>query len=100
MTALWIAHVNVIDPRPMVAMRRPAGPVIAAHGGVFLACGCAMCSLRERPRAQCRGAVPQRRGCGGLLQLGRISGGAGARQLAHPSAIWSWSRKILPESRG
>ncbi|MDQ2065548.1 DUF1330 domain-containing protein [Xinfangfangia sp. CPCC 101601] len=36
-TALWIAHVNVIDAEAYGRYAALAGPAIAAHGGVFLA---------------------------------------------------------------
>ncbi len=39
MTALWIAHVNVTDADAYGKYAQAAGPVIAAHGGVFLARG-------------------------------------------------------------
>lgn len=39
MTALWIAHVTVTDPEAYGKYAQAAGPVIAAHGGVFLARG-------------------------------------------------------------
>jgi len=37
--ALWIAHVNVLDAEKLAAYASAATPVIAAHGGVFLARG-------------------------------------------------------------
>ena len=37
--ALWIAHVNVLDAERLGAYAAAATPVIAAHGGVFLARG-------------------------------------------------------------
>ena len=37
--ALWIAHVNVLDADKLAAYASAATPVIAAHGGVFLARG-------------------------------------------------------------
>lgn len=39
MTALWIAHVNVTDAEAYGRYAKDAGPVIAAHGGVFLSRG-------------------------------------------------------------
>ena len=36
-SALWIAHVEVIDPDAYGIYAKGAGPAIAAHGGVFLA---------------------------------------------------------------
>ncbi|UXU75245.1 MULTISPECIES: DUF1330 domain-containing protein [unclassified Paracoccus (in: a-proteobacteria)] len=39
MTALWISHVDVTDADAYGRYARQAGPVIAAHGGVFLARG-------------------------------------------------------------
>lgn len=37
MTALWIAHVKVLDADAYGRYAALAGPAIAAHGGVFLA---------------------------------------------------------------
>lgn len=37
MSALWIAHVKVLDAESYGRYAKLAGPVIAAHGGVFLA---------------------------------------------------------------
>ena len=37
--ALWIARVNVLDAERLGAYAAAATPVIAAHGGVFLARG-------------------------------------------------------------
>ncbi|MCF3974017.1 DUF1330 domain-containing protein [Paracoccus salsus] len=39
MSALWIAHVRVTDAEAYGRYASMAGPVIAAHGGVFLARG-------------------------------------------------------------
>ena len=39
MSALWIAHVTVTDPEAYGRYAALAGPVIAAHGGAFLARG-------------------------------------------------------------
>lgn len=39
MSALWIAHVTVTDPEAYARYAQAAGPVIAEHGGVFLARG-------------------------------------------------------------
>ncbi len=36
-TALWIAHVKVLDAEAYGKYAALAGPAIAAHGGVFLA---------------------------------------------------------------
>ena len=36
-TALWIAHVEVIDAEAYGKYAALAGPAIAAHGGYFLA---------------------------------------------------------------
>ncbi|MCB1399678.1 MAG: DUF1330 domain-containing protein, partial [Rhodobacteraceae bacterium] len=36
-TALWIAHVKVLDPEAYGRYAELAGPAIARHGGVFLA---------------------------------------------------------------
>ena len=38
-TALWIAHVNVVDADKLAAYANAATPVIASFGGVFLARG-------------------------------------------------------------
>lgn len=37
MSALWIAHVKVLDAEAYGKYAALAGPAIAAHGGVFLA---------------------------------------------------------------
>ena len=52
MTALWIAHVNVIDPEAYGRYAQAAGPVIAAHGGVFLARGSRYVQLEGNDRAR------------------------------------------------
>lgn len=39
MSALWIAHVTVTDAEAYGRYAQAAGPVIAAHGGIFLARG-------------------------------------------------------------
>jgi len=43
--ALWIAHVNVLDADKLAAYASAATPVIAAHGGVFIARGGAYVQL-------------------------------------------------------
>lgn len=52
MTALWIAHVTVLDAEAYGRYATLAGPAIAAHGGVFLARGGRYKQLegRDRPR--------------------------------------------------
>ena len=50
MTALWIAHVNVTDAYGRYA--QAAGPVIAAHGGVFLARATRYVQLEGNERAR------------------------------------------------
>ena len=52
MTALWIAHVNVIDPEAYGRYAQAAGPVIAAHGGVFLARATRYVQLEGNERAR------------------------------------------------
>lgn len=52
MSALWIAHVNVIDPEAYGAYAKAAGPAIAAHGGVFLARGARYVQLEGNERAR------------------------------------------------
>ena len=52
MTALWIAHVNVIDPEAYGRYAQAAGPVIAAHGGVFLARASRYVQLEGNDRAR------------------------------------------------
>ena len=52
MTALWIAHVNVIDAEAYDQYARLAGPAIAAHGGVFLARGSRYVQLEGNDRAR------------------------------------------------
>lgn len=51
-TALWIAHVEVTDPEAYGHYAKAAGPVIAAHGGVFLARGGRYVQLEGRDRAR------------------------------------------------
>lgn len=46
MSALWIAHVTVTDADAYGRYAALAGPVIAAHGGVFLARATRMCNSR------------------------------------------------------
>ena len=52
MTALWIAHVNVTDAEAYGRYAQAAGPVIAAHGGVFLARGSRYVQLEGNDRAR------------------------------------------------
>ena len=52
MTALWIAHVNVIDAEAYGQYARLAGPAIAAHGGVFQARGSRYVQLEGNDRAR------------------------------------------------
>lgn len=51
-TALWIAHVEVIDPEAYGRYAALAGPAIAAHGGVFLARGGRYVQLEGADRAR------------------------------------------------
>jgi uncharacterized protein (DUF1330 family) len=86
-TALWIAHVHVTDAEAYGRYAKGAGPAIAAHGGVFLARGGRYVQLEGNDRA--RNVVarfPQPGGGGGMLPLGRLSGGAGACQGRRASA--------------
>ena len=52
MSALWIAHVKVIDEEAYGKYAALAGPAIAAYGGVFLSRGGRYVQLegRDRPR--------------------------------------------------
>ena len=52
MPALWIAHVTVTDAEAYGKYAQLAGPVIAAHGGSFVARGGRFVQLEgtERPR--------------------------------------------------
>lgn len=52
MSALWIAHVKVLDAEAYGKYAALAGPAIAAHGGVFLARGGRYVQLEgnDRPR--------------------------------------------------
>lgn len=52
MTALWIAHVEVTDADAYGRYARLAGPVIAAHGGEFLARGSRYVQLEGRERSR------------------------------------------------
>ena len=52
MTALWIAHVNVTDAEAYGRYAQAAGPVIAAHGGVFLARASRYVQLEGNERAR------------------------------------------------
>lgn len=51
-TALWIAHVKVLDAEAYGKYAALAGPAIAAHGGVFLSRGGRYVQLEgnDRPR--------------------------------------------------
>lgn len=52
MSALWIAHVTVTEPEAYGRYAKAAGPVIAAHGGVFLARGGRYRQLEGKDRAR------------------------------------------------
>ncbi len=52
MTALWIANVHVTDEEAYGRYAKLAGPVIAAHGGEFLARGGRHLQLEGRDRAR------------------------------------------------
>lgn len=52
MTALWIAHVKVLDAEAYGRYAALAGPAIAAHGGVFLARGGRYLQLEGNDRAR------------------------------------------------
>lgn len=51
-TALWIAHVEVIDADAYGKYAALAGPAIAAHGGYFLARSGRYVQLEGRDRAR------------------------------------------------
>lgn len=51
-TALWIAHVEVIDAEAYGKYAQGAGPAIAAHGGVFLARATRYVQLEGKDRAR------------------------------------------------
>ena len=51
-TALWIAHVTVTDADAYGLYAKAAGPVIAAHGGAFLARGGRYVQLEGNERAR------------------------------------------------
>ena len=51
-TALWIAHVEVLDPEAYGKYAALAGPAIAAHGGHFLARGGRYVQLEGNDRAR------------------------------------------------
>ncbi len=51
-TALWIAHVKVLDDVAYGEYAKRAGPAIAAHGGVFLARGGSYEQLEGNDRAR------------------------------------------------
>ena len=52
MSALWIAHVTVTDADAYGRYAALAGPVIAAHGGVFLARATRYVQLEGNERAR------------------------------------------------
>lgn len=52
MSALWIAHVKVLDPEAYGTYAELAGPAIAKHGGVFLARGGRYVQLEGNDRAR------------------------------------------------
>ncbi|MFD2175396.1 DUF1330 domain-containing protein [Rhodobacter lacus] len=51
-SALWIAHVEVLDPEAYGKYAVAAGPAIAAHGGVFLARATRYVQLEGNDRAR------------------------------------------------
>lgn len=51
-TALWIAHVEVLDAEAYGRYAALAGPAIAAHGGYFLARSGRYVQLEGRDRAR------------------------------------------------
>ncbi|MEZ5883809.1 MAG: DUF1330 domain-containing protein [Paracoccaceae bacterium] len=51
-TALWIAHVKVLDPEAYGRYAELAGPAIARHGGVFLARAARYVQLEGKERAR------------------------------------------------
>ncbi|SOB98342.1 uncharacterized protein SAMN05877809_102205 [Rhodobacter sp. JA431] len=51
-SALWIAHVEVLDPEAYGKYAVAAGPVIAEHGGVFLARATRYVQLEGNDRAR------------------------------------------------
>lgn len=51
-SALWIAHVKVIDAEAYGRYAALAGPAIASHGGVFLARGGRYVQLEGNDRAR------------------------------------------------
>lgn len=51
-TALWIAHVEVMDPDAYGKYAALAGPAITAHGGYFLARGGRYVQLEGADRAR------------------------------------------------
>lgn len=51
-TALWIAHVKVLDPEAYGKYAELAGPAIAKHGGAFLARGGRYVQLEGKDRAR------------------------------------------------
>jgi uncharacterized protein (DUF1330 family) len=52
MSALWIAHVKVLDAEAYGKYAALAGPAIAKHGGVFLARGGRYVQLEGNDRAR------------------------------------------------
>jgi len=51
-SALWIAHVDVHDPEAYGRYATAAGPIIASHGGVFLARATRYVQLEGKDRAR------------------------------------------------
>lgn len=51
-TALWIAHVKVLDPEAYGKYAELAGPAITKHGGAFLARGGRYVQLEGKDRAR------------------------------------------------
>lgn len=51
-TALWIAHVKVLDPEAYGRYAELAGPAIARHGGLFLARAARYVQLEGKERAR------------------------------------------------
>ena len=51
-SALWIAHVKVLDAEAYGKYAAAAGPAIAAHGGVFLARATRYVQLEGNDRAR------------------------------------------------
>jgi uncharacterized protein (DUF1330 family) len=51
-TALWIGHVHVTEPDSYGKYAAAAGPILAAHGGVFLARGGRYVQLEGNERSR------------------------------------------------